>query len=102
MINLPPNHPGTFLRDDQDERRILPAGSVSTIEMPKNRFSEVLNERHGIAGDTALRLGHYFGTGEMVWMNPQSEYDLALARQKSGRAIAALPKLPPEEGAVIG
>jgi antitoxin HigA-1 len=30
--------------------------------MQANRITEILNSRRAITGDTALRLGHFFGT----------------------------------------
>lgn len=96
MINLPPIHPGSFLKEELEERGILPAHLAEAIGVPKNRISEIVNGRRGITGDTALRLGHYFGTGERVWMNLQSEYELARARKNAGDAIDALPRLEDE------
>ncbi len=100
MINLPPIHPGSFLKEELEECGILPAHLAEAIAVPKNRISEIVNGRRGITGDTALRLGHYFGTGEKVWMNLQSEYELALARQSAGGDIAALPTLQDNSPAV--
>ncbi len=102
MINFSPVHPGAILKEELDVRGITPTHLAATIEIPKELFLDILSERRSISGDTALRLGHYFGTGEKVWMNLQGEYELGRARQKSGSVIAALPKLPPEEGAEIG
>jgi plasmid maintenance system antidote protein VapI len=30
--------------------------------VPANRITEILNSQRAITGDTALRLGHFFGT----------------------------------------
>ena len=96
MTNLPPIHPGSFLKEELEERGILPAHLAEAIAVPKNRISEILNGKRGITGDTALRLGHYFGTGEKVWMNLQGDFELALARRNAGDEIAALPALADE------
>ncbi len=45
-----------------------------------------------ITGDTALRLGHWFGTGPAFWMNLQSLYDVRLAEQQTGSEVASLPR----------
>ena len=94
MLNLPPIHPGVFLKEELDEREILPNHLAHAIAVPPNRISQILRGKRDITGDTALRLGHYFGTGGQVWMNLQSQYELALARQEAGDDIAALPKAP--------
>jgi len=46
-----------------------------------------------VTGDTALRLGHFFGTSPEFWMNLQKLYELRLAEQKSGETIKGLPTL---------
>jgi plasmid maintenance system antidote protein VapI len=47
-----------------------------------------------VTGDTALRLGHWVGTGPQFWLNLQSAYEISLAAKKAGRAIARLPVRP--------
>ena len=46
-----------------------------------------------MTGDTALRLGHFFGTSPEFWLNLQKLYELRLAEQKSGETIKDLPTL---------
>ena len=41
----------------------------------------------GISGDTALRLGRWFGTGPDIWMNLQKNYELRLVAQAIGEAL---------------
>ena len=94
MLNLPPIHPGVFLKEALDERESLPHHLADAIGVPPNRISQIIAGKRRVTGDTALRLGHYFRTGEQVWMNLQSQYDLALARQEAGDDIAALPTAP--------
>ena len=50
-----------------------------------------IHARRGITGDTALRLGHWFGTNPQFWLNLQSAYDLRIAEQQSGSEVARLP-----------
>ena len=38
----------------------------------------IVNEKRGITADTAARLGRYFGTAALYWLNLQNRYDLAL------------------------
>ena len=90
-MNLPPIHPGVFLKEELEARDILPNHLARAIAVPPNRIGQIIAGKRRITGDTALRLGHYFGTGEQVWMNLQSRYELALARREAGDAIAALP-----------
>ena len=56
--------------------------------------------RHGrtAAGETALRLGHFFGTSPEFWLNLQSLYELRLAEQRVIKTIKALPTLKRRKG----
>ena len=50
-----------------------------------------------MTGDTALRLGHFFGTGAEFWHNLKKLYELRLAQDEAGEAsttIKALSTLP--------
>jgi addiction module HigA family antidote len=63
------------------------------LKVSTNRITGILNGQRAITGDTALRLGHYFGTSPEFWLNLQSLYDLRLAEQKVGKSIRVLPTL---------
>ena len=39
------------------------------IEVPVNRITAILNAERGVTADTALRLGHWFGTTPEFWIN---------------------------------
>ena len=88
-----PIHPGETLREDLDALRMSAAELARRIEVPVNRITEVLNGRRAVTGDTALRLGHFFGTSGEFWLNLQKLYELRRAEQKNGAAIARLPSL---------
>ena len=88
-----PIHPGETLREDLDALGMSAAALARRIEVPVNRITEILNGRRAITGDTALRLGRFFGTSGEFWLNLQKLYELRLAEQKSGSIIARLPTL---------
>jgi plasmid maintenance system antidote protein VapI len=46
-----------------------------------------------VTGDTALRLGHFFGNSPQFWLNHQATYDLRMAESKVGGEIRSLPTL---------
>ena len=50
--------------------------------MPANRLYLIINNRHEITADTALRLGHYFHSGPELWLYVQMKYNLKLEEQK--------------------
>ena len=56
-----------------------------------NHVTRILNGRHAVTGDTALRLGRFFGTSGEFWLNLQKLYEVRLAARENGAAIARLP-----------
>ena len=88
-----PIHPGQVLADDLKELGMSAAALARNLGVPTNRVTEILNGQRAITGDTALRLGHFFGTSAQFWLNLQSLYQLRLAEHKTGRSIKALPTL---------
>lgn len=88
-----PIHPGETLREDLAALRMSAAELARRIEVPVNRVTQIRNGRRSITGDTALRLGRFFGTSGEFWLNLQKLYELRRAEQKNGAAIAVLPTL---------
>lgn len=89
-----PIHPGEILADELAEIGIAPTEFARQIAVPPNRVSQILHGKRAITGDTALRLGHWFGMSPQFWLNLQSAYELELAHQATGREIAGLPRRP--------
>ncbi|MCG8503867.1 MAG: HigA family addiction module antitoxin [Sphingomonadales bacterium] len=85
-------HPGEVLRDELDEIGVSPTELARQIRVPPNRVSQIIGGKRSVTGDTALRLGHWFGTSPQFWMNLQAQFDLLLAERESGRQIEKLPK----------
>ncbi len=86
-------HPGEHLAEELKAMGMSAAEFSRQISVPTNRVTQIMNGRRSITGDTALRLGHYFGTSAEFWLNLQSIYEIRLARQKSGRSINTLPTI---------
>lgn len=63
------------------------------IKVPANRLLQIISKKRSVTGDTALRLGHWFGVDPLFWINLQSQYDLVMARHDAIAAIDALPTL---------
>jgi addiction module HigA family antidote len=89
-----PIHPGEILADELKELDISPTELARRIDVPPNRISQIVNGKRAITGDTALRLGHWFGTSAQFWLNLQAAYEIELAQQTAGRKIARLPRRP--------
>jgi addiction module HigA family antidote len=86
-------HPGDHLAEELTALDMSAAELARQLRVPTNRVTGILNGQRAITGDTALRLGHFFGTSPDFWLNLQSLYELRLAEQRAGKAIRALPKL---------
>jgi len=86
-------HPGEQLAEELKVLHMSAAELARQLRVPTNRITGILNGQRAITGDTALRLGHFFGTSPEFWLNLQSLYDLRLAEQRAGKRIKALPTL---------
>ena len=86
-------HPGEHLAEQLEELCMSAAELGRQLKVPTNRITEILNGQRAVTGDTALRLGHFFGTSAQFWLNLQSLYDLRTAVQKTGADIRSLPTL---------
>jgi antitoxin HigA-1 len=86
-------HPGEHLAEQLDALKMSASELGRQLKVPPNRITEILNSQRAITGDTALRLGHFFGTSPQFWLNLQAVYELRLAEQKTGDAIKSLPTL---------
>ena len=87
-----PIHPGEILADELKEIGVTPAQLARQMNVPANRISEIIRGRRSITGDTALRLGHWFGASPQFWTNLQSAYDLRVAADAAGKTIESLPR----------
>jgi len=85
---LPPIHPGEILGDELETLAVSANALARDLDVPVNRVTEIVNGKRAVTADTALRLARYFGTAPQFWLNLQTAYDLAMAIEKSGAAIA--------------
>ena len=84
-------HPGEILQDELEELGVTPTALARDIGVPPNRISQIIAGKRAVTGDTALRLGHWFGVEPQFWMNLQAAYDLATADSLAGRASENCP-----------
>lgn len=94
-----PIHPGEHLAEELHELGISAAELSRQIKVPVNRITGIINGQRGITADTALRLGHWFGTAPQFWLNLQQLYELRCAEGRAGSAIAQLPRRGDATGA---
>ena len=75
------------MQDLLHEAGLTPNAVALALRVAPNRIGRILKGQGGITGDTALRLGRYFGTSAQMWMNLQSKYDLAVAEDALRKQI---------------
>ena len=87
---------GQDCNDVDGLRHCRPSVSANEIAkalgVPTNRLTEIIRSKRGSSGDTALRLGRWFGTGPDIWMNLQKNYELRVAVQAIGDALQKIPE----------
>lgn len=101
---FPAVHPGEMLREEfLIPMGITPHALAMALQVPATRIAEIVKEKRGITGDTALRLGLYFRTTAQFWMNLQSHYELEIARDSLGREFekAIKPAAISERGELL-
>jgi addiction module HigA family antidote len=85
-------HPGEILAEELAEIGVTPTELARQLHVPANRVTQIVQGKRAITGDTALRLGHWFGTSAQFWLNLQSAYDIRIADRAAGAEIRRLPK----------
>ena len=82
-------HPGeVLLKDFIDPLRLTRYRVAKSIGVPQRRIDEICAGKRAMTADTALRLGRFFSVEPQLWMNLQSRYDLEVAEQAVGKAVA--------------
>lgn len=90
-------HPGEHLADELKALGMSAAALSRDINVPVNRITGIINGTRAITADTAIRLGHWFGTSAEFWLNLQKLYELRRAHADVGAAVERLPSL----GAIV-
>lgn len=86
---LKPVHPGEILREEFMKPTGLSMNKLALdLRVPVTRIAEIVHERRAVTTDTALRLGRYFNTTPVFWMNLQVRYDLEVAADEHADKIA--------------
>ncbi|TLY92246.1 MAG: HigA family addiction module antidote protein [Gammaproteobacteria bacterium] len=86
-------HPGEHLAEQLEALGMSAAALARQLKVPTNRITHILNGQRAITGDTALRLGHFFGTSAEFWLNLQKIYELRVAEREVGADVKNLPRL---------
>jgi addiction module HigA family antidote len=83
----PPIHPGEHLREILEDAGLSANAAASAMKIPTNRLTAIINGQRSITGDTAIRLGRFFGNSPQFWMNLQANYDVDRAQFENGDRV---------------
>ncbi len=75
-----PIHPGEHLADYLEGAGVSQYRVSMAVHVPPRRINEIVKGKRTITADTAVRLGRFFGTNPIFWMNLQAAYDLEKAK----------------------
>lgn len=97
-----PVPPGEILGEEFLKPLGMTASKLArSICVPVNRITSILKGDRGITGDTAIRLGAFFGTTGEFWMNLQKTYELRVAEASfAGKLLKRIEKQREEFGVV--
>ena len=73
-------------------------GGITTGNITSGEFidldgiGDIVAGKRAITADTDLRLCRYFGLSDGWWLRGQTNYDMALAREKMGEALTKIQR----------
>jgi addiction module HigA family antidote len=87
-------HPGEFLAEILNELGVSQGEFARAIGVSAMRVSHVIRGSRPVTAELALLFGRALGQSPEYWLNLQSAYDLALARDAVGPRLKRLRPLP--------
>jgi antitoxin HigA-1 len=91
---FPAIHPGEFLAEILAELRVSQAEFARAIGVSSMRISHVIRGSRPVTAELALLFGKALGQSPEYWLNLQSAYDLAAARNAVARRLKGMRPLP--------
>ena len=86
-----PIHPGAIFEDELTEIGVGATELARQLKISTNRITQIIAGRRNVTADTALRLGKWFGTSAVFWLDLQKSYELRIAQKKIGRELNEIP-----------
>lgn len=92
---LPALHPGQFLREILEERKLTQAAFARLLGVTSTRISHIVKGSRPVTAEMALLFGRAFAQSPQYWLNLQASYDLKLAERAIGNRLKAVSELAP-------
>ncbi len=90
-LKRPPTHPGELMREILVEHVRLPlAEAARRMGVTRTALYAVLDGRHGLTADMALRYGKLIGSPIETYLAMQTNHDLWRAGQKLAASLAKI------------
>jgi addiction module HigA family antidote len=90
---MPPVHPGAALAEILVDHGLSVADAAARLGVSRQTLHRLLAGQQRVSAEMALRVGRLCGDGPEIWLNLQAQYDLALARERSGAQVEAVKPL---------
>jgi len=90
---LPPIHPGEFLREILEDKRISQAQFARAIGVAPMRISHIVKGTRPITAELALLFARALGQSPQYWLNLQVAYDLKIAERQIGARLREVSEL---------
>ena len=95
--SIEPVHPGEILREDILPSLLMSKTAVADAHgISRQTLYDILNEKHPVTAEMAVRFGKRFGNGARFWVNLQRSYDLAVAERTVD--VSEIPTLEARAG----
>ncbi len=88
-------HPGHFLQEILEERKLSQAAFARRLGLPSKRISNIVKCSSPVTAEIALLFGRAFAQSPQYWLNLQATYDLKLAERAIGSRLKAVSELAP-------
>ena len=82
-------HPGRILRRELEARGMTQADLAARMGRPPQVINQIASEKKAVTAQTARGLEHVLGIPRHVWMNLQSNYELAVDRLQEEAQLEA-------------
>ena len=82
-------HPGRILRRELEARGMTQADLAARMGRPPQVVNQIASEKKAVTAQTARGLEHVLGIPRHVWMNLQSNYELAVDRLQEEAQLEA-------------
>jgi antitoxin HigA-1 len=93
MPGMPPVHPGTVLVEILADHDLRVVDAAARLGVSRHTLHRLVGRQQRVSAKMALRLGRLCGNGPEIWLNLQTQYDLAQARARSGAELEAVEPL---------